>query len=149
MSDIMYLTPDGFMDVRIQHVEFVRQVKGADVIHHKSRIITYADVKKRKLISLLTNDMESDTAEIMSIYRQRWEIELLFKQKKQNFPLKSFLWRERQRHQDPNPGDADCEPSADGDAEGSETTMELLWTGYYGQDNNDVLRRFLQPIQQP
>ena len=90
MSDIMYLTPDGFMDVRIQHVEFVRQVKGADVIHHKSRIITYADVKKRKLISLLTNDMESDTAEIMSIYRQRWEIELLFKQKKQNFPLKSF-----------------------------------------------------------
>ena len=41
------------------------------------------------------------------------------------------------------------ESSADGDAEGIETTMELLRTGYYGQDNIDVLRRFLQPVQQP
>jgi IS4 transposase len=46
--------------------------------------------KKHKLISLLTNDMESDPAEIIAIYRQRWEIELLFKQMKQNFPLKYF-----------------------------------------------------------
>ncbi len=60
LSDTMYQNPDGFMEVRIQYVEFVKQVKGGDVIHHKSRIITYADVKKRKLISLLTNDMESD-----------------------------------------------------------------------------------------
>ncbi len=50
----------------------------------------YVDVKKRKLISLLTNDMESDPEEIIAIYRQRWEIELLFKQMKQNFPLKYF-----------------------------------------------------------
>ena len=48
------------------------------------------DVKKRKIISLLTNDMESDPEEIIAIYRQRWEIELLFKQMKQNFPLKYF-----------------------------------------------------------
>ena len=48
------------------------------------------DVKKRKLISLLTNDMESDPEEIVAIYRKRWEIELLFKQMKQNFPLKYF-----------------------------------------------------------
>ena len=90
LSDTMYQTPDGFMEVRIQHVEFVKQVKGREVIHHKSRIITYVDGKKRKLISLLTNDMESDPEEIIAIYRQRWEIELLFKQMKQNFPLKYF-----------------------------------------------------------
>ena len=90
MSDTMYQTQDGVMEVRIQHVEFVKQVKGGNVIHHKSRIITYVDVRKRKLISLLTNDMVSDPEEIIAIYRQRWEIELLFKQMKQNFPLKYF-----------------------------------------------------------
>ena len=34
--------------------------------------------------------MEFDPTEIIAIYRQRWEIELLFKQLKQNFPLKYF-----------------------------------------------------------
>ena len=34
--------------------------------------------------------MDSDPNEIIAIYRQRWEIELLFKQLKQNFPLKYF-----------------------------------------------------------
>jgi hypothetical protein len=34
--------------------------------------------------------MESDPTEIIDIYRKRWEIELLFKQMKQNFPLKYF-----------------------------------------------------------
>lgn len=90
LSDTMYQTPDGLMEVRIQNVEFVKQKKGGETIHHKSRIISYVDVKKRKLISLLTNDMESDPEEIVAIYRQRWEIELLFKQMKQNFPLKYF-----------------------------------------------------------
>ena len=90
LSDTMYQTPNGLMEVRIQHVEFVKQQKGGDVIRHRSRIIIYADIKKRKLISLLTNDMESDPEEIIAIYRQRWEIELLFKQMKQNFPLKYF-----------------------------------------------------------
>ena len=41
-------------------------------------------------ISLLTNDMTSDPLEIMDIYHKRWAIELLFKQIKQNFPLKYF-----------------------------------------------------------
>ncbi len=57
LSDIMYQTPAGLMEVRIQEVEFIKQNKGGETIRHKSRIITYVDVKKRKLISLLTNDM--------------------------------------------------------------------------------------------
>ncbi len=61
-----------------------------EAIRHKARIITYCDQKKRKLISLLTNDMDFDPDEIIAIYRKRWEIELLFKQMKQNFPLKYF-----------------------------------------------------------
>lgn len=90
LKDTMYQTPDGLMEVRIQDVEFVKQKKGGETIRHKARIITYCDVKKHKLISLLTNDMDSDPDEIIAIYRQRWEIELLFKQIKQNFPLKYF-----------------------------------------------------------
>ena len=90
LSDTIYQTPDGLMEVRIQNVESVKRKKDGDTIHHKSRIITYVDVKKRKLISLLANDMESDPEEIIAIYRQRWEIGLLFKQTKQNFPLKYF-----------------------------------------------------------
>ena len=34
--------------------------------------------------------MDAEPEEIVDIYRQRWEIELLFKQIKQNFPLRYF-----------------------------------------------------------
>lgn len=90
LSDVMYQTPDGLTEVMIQTVGFVKQKKDGETIRHKARMISYCDEKKRKLISLLTNDMESDPDEIIAIYHQRWEIELLFKQMKQNFPLKYF-----------------------------------------------------------
>ena len=89
-QDVMYQTADGLMEVRLQHVTFYKQLKGGDTIKHYARIVTYVDIKKRKLVSLLTNDRDSDPNEIIAIYRQRWEIELLFKQIKQNFPLKYF-----------------------------------------------------------
>ncbi len=90
LSDTMNQTPDGLMQVRLQHVAFTKQLKVGDVIKHHARIITHIDERRHKLIALLTNDMESDLDEIMAIYRQRLEIELLFKQIKQNFPLKYF-----------------------------------------------------------
>ena len=90
MEDCMYQTTDGLMEVRVQHVTFSKVLKGGEILIHHARIITYADTKKRKLVALLTNDMESDPDEIIEIYRKRWEIELLFKQIKQNFPLKYF-----------------------------------------------------------
>ena len=34
--------------------------------------------------------MDMPSEEIIAIYRKRWEIELLFKQLKQNFPLRYF-----------------------------------------------------------
>ena len=90
LSDTMYQRPDGLMEVRIQSVEFTKDLKGGEKIIHNARIITYVDENKRKLIQLLTNDMDTDPSEIIAIYRKRWEIELLFKQRKQNFPLKYF-----------------------------------------------------------
>lgn len=89
-KDVMWQNADALMEVRLQHVTFTKQKKDAEIITHHARIITFADVRKHKLIRLLTNDMDSDPDEIIAIYRQRWEIELLFKQMKQNFPLKYF-----------------------------------------------------------
>lgn len=83
LEDAMCQTPDGLMEVRIQHVEFTKQQKGAKDIRHKARIISYYDVKKYELISLLTHDMDSVPEKIVTVYRKRWEIELLFKQIKQ------------------------------------------------------------------
>ena len=90
MEDCMYQTAEGLMEVRIQNVTFSKTLKDGTILIHHARIITCVDIKKHKLVSLLTNDMESDPNEIMEIYRKRWEIELLFKQIKQNFPLKYF-----------------------------------------------------------
>lgn len=89
-EDVMYQTADGVMEVRLQKVIFTKELPNKEVITHHTRIITYPDVAKRKLISLLTNDMDSDPSEIIAIYHQRWAIETLFKQIKQNFPLKYF-----------------------------------------------------------
>ena len=51
------------------------------------------DIKKGKnpkLVSLLTNDFDMSMETIVAIYRRRWQIESLFKQIKQNFPLRYF-----------------------------------------------------------
>ena len=92
LSDTMYMDSNGLMQGRVQIVEFTKHTKGTGEIKHKARIITYVDLKKKKpkLISLLTNDMDMPSEEIIAIYRKRWEIELLFKQLKQNFPLRYF-----------------------------------------------------------
>ena len=88
LSDSMEMTPDGKMEYRVQVVEFR---KGE--VQHIARIITYVDIKKGKqpkLISLLTNDFDMRPDTIVDIYRRRWQIESLFKQIKQNFPLRYF-----------------------------------------------------------
>ena len=88
-SDVMFMDKTRGMALRIQHVTFTKEKDGEQIVHH-ARIVTYADEKKRKLVSLLTNDFDMTPEDIIAIYRQRWEIELLFKQIKQNFPLHFF-----------------------------------------------------------
>jgi IS4 transposase len=57
---------------------------------HKCRRIAYWN-QKNKLEVFLTNSMDLGAEMIIEIYRRRWVIETLFKQLKQNFPLKYFL----------------------------------------------------------
>ena len=91
-SDTMYMLPKGLMEYRVQHVTFTKRAKDGEEIVHHARIVTYVDIKKTraKLVSLLTNDMEMEAEDIVEIFRKRWEIELIFKQLKQNFPLRYF-----------------------------------------------------------
>lgn len=87
-EDRIRINSDGLMQYHEQHVEFT---KGE--IRHQARIITYVDIKKGKqpkFIQLLTNDFDMDIEDIVLIYRRRWLIESLFKQVKQNFPLRYF-----------------------------------------------------------
>lgn len=94
-EDIMWQNSMGLMEYRIRHVTFYKPVKDGGLIRHHARIISYVDVKKHKVIDLLTNDMDAAPEEIVGIYRQRWEIELLFRQIKQNFPLRYFYGESR------------------------------------------------------
>ena len=91
-KDTIYMDEDGLATIRTQHVTFLKKEKDRDDIVHHARIVTYTDIKKTrcKLVSLLTNDMDMEEREIIDIYRKRWEIELMFKQLKQNFPLRYF-----------------------------------------------------------
>lgn len=88
LVDCMRQNQHGLMEYREQVVVFRK-----DGINHIARIITYVDIKKGKkpkLISLLTNDFDMPPETIVAIYRRRWQIESLFKQIKQNFPLRYF-----------------------------------------------------------
>jgi len=57
----------------------------------KQRRIVYWDDQNQRIFEFLTNLFELDAEMVADIYKKRWEIELLFKQLKQNFPLKYFL----------------------------------------------------------
>lgn len=86
------MTPEGLMKSREQKVRFTKRMKDGKTVTHTARIVTYVDLNKRtpRLVSLLTNNMEMRCHEIIAIYRKRWEIELLFKLLKQDFPLRYF-----------------------------------------------------------
>ena len=89
LNDVIYQDRSGKMALRVQHVVFTKKTKELIITHH-ARIITYPDIQKKKLITLLTNDFEMPQQDIIDIYRKRWIIENLFKQLKQNFPLRYF-----------------------------------------------------------
>ena len=54
------------------------------------RLIWYYDSENDKLFQFLTNNYEWEAQKVADIYKNRWQIELMFKRLKQNFPMKYF-----------------------------------------------------------
>jgi hypothetical protein len=57
----------------------------------KSRQVTFFDREKGRTFEFLTNNFSLTAVQIADLYKKRWQIEILFKRIKQNFPLKYFL----------------------------------------------------------
>jgi IS4 transposase len=60
-------------------------------LKHRSRRIAYWDAENRRLFEFITNHFELAAEKVALIYKKRRQIKLLFKQFKQNFPLKYFV----------------------------------------------------------
>lgn len=57
----------------------------------KLRRVAYWADQRQRLLVFISNNFELPADQIALIYKKRWQIETLFKQLKQNFPLKYFL----------------------------------------------------------
>lgn len=55
------------------------------------RLVSYSDPESGEILEFITNLKGLDTLTIALLYKNRWVIEVLFKQIKQNFELKYFL----------------------------------------------------------
>lgn len=56
-----------------------------------ARLIKYRDIASGEVYEFVSNNFKMNATTIASIYKKRWQIELLFKRMKQNYPLKYFL----------------------------------------------------------
>jgi len=57
----------------------------------KARLIQFFDPASGEHYEFLSNNFKMSALTIASLYKKRWQIELLFKRMKQNYPLKYFL----------------------------------------------------------
>ncbi|MEI9811079.1 MAG: IS4 family transposase [Bacteroidota bacterium] len=66
---------------------------GHRTIKHRvnARFIRYLDPNSGEVYEYFTNNLKMNGSTIVELYRKRWQIELLFKRMKQNYPLKYFL----------------------------------------------------------
>jgi len=55
------------------------------------RKVVYMSPENQKQFTFITNNLRFNPSTIANIYKKRWQIELLFKRLKQNYPLRSFL----------------------------------------------------------
>ncbi len=81
-------THSGVLSDKIIEVEIK---EGKEQTKLKLRKVTFYDRENKREFEFLTNLFELRADLIAGLYKIRWQIELLFKQLKQNFPLRYFL----------------------------------------------------------
>ena len=86
-----YDIPDGTDSGVLKDEEIILYYGNKKGKQHRSRRIAYWDSDNNRLFEFITNNFELSAEKVALIYKKRWQIELLFKQLKQNFPLKYFL----------------------------------------------------------
>lgn len=88
-----------------RHIEDRQRAQGikkdSDILighHHnkqaikvKARLIVYKDPITKQQLEFITNNTRMHPSTIADLYKKRWQIELLFKRFKQNYPLQYFL----------------------------------------------------------
>lgn len=55
------------------------------------RLVTFYDQEKQRHFEFITNNFTITSYQVAQIYKQRWQIEIMFKRLKSNNPLKYFL----------------------------------------------------------
>jgi transposase len=92
---------DSIMDFDIEENISPTILKDEEILIGKTnkpfvvRRITFWHEDHKKVYVFITNNFELGADKIADIYKSRWQIELLFKRLKQNFPLKYFLGENR------------------------------------------------------
>ena len=69
--------------------ERIEVFKGKQLI--TLRRVAFYHAEQKRVYEFISNNFELEADKIADIYKQRWQIETLFKRLKQNFPLKYFL----------------------------------------------------------
>ena len=83
VSDELDILSDQVIVLKYKHLKVSRTVT--------LRLVTYVDPVSGEILRFLTNLMELKPMTISLLYKNRWAIEVLFKQVKQNFEVKYFL----------------------------------------------------------
>ncbi len=77
-------------NVRADEVVVFTQQATPDNQSFFRRVVWWDTVHQREFV-FLTNHIDLDAATVAAVYRQRWQIELLFKALKQNLKIKTFV----------------------------------------------------------
>jgi hypothetical protein len=86
--DLLDATPDNIL----RDAKIALKYKGNNGIAKQVelRLVSFYHEEKNKVYYFLSNLFDLPAEQIASLYKKRWEIELLFKKIKQNFPLQYF-----------------------------------------------------------
>ena len=145
LFSMMYI-PEGPMEHRVQIVEFKKRVKDGEDVRHQVHALLPMPIlirKSQNSYHCLPMTWKMEVEDIIAIYRKRWDIELPFKQLKQNFPLRYFYGENSNAITNTDLGHPDSKSPSHGHTKAHQTHMEFLRIGYNDKNNAHVLRKLL------